>query len=351
MTALTQRKTSVTGARRVRARVLGCAVACAGVLVALAPRASFAGPGVSVQDATPAQKKEAQNLYEKGAKAFEQKKYDEAVIAFQGSYDVVKSPNAHMMLGRALVETNQLPRAYAELAVAEEEAKESERYAQTLDKIRSLRSDLAKKVALVRVKVVGAPAGQVLTARAADKPCAIDQDCVVVPGMVRVEVLEGTTVKATKDLLIAAGATENVQIDLTPAEPVKPIGPVEPVKPPPPPPSSGSRTGYLVSGGIVGALGLGAMGAGGALYAMAKSDHDDLEQACGADGKHCPAGSSEQIEDGRDKQAWSVIAFIAGGATASLGLGLIIAGVTTTSPSDDVKVTVGPGWVGVTSRF
>lgn len=332
--------------------LVACALLAALAVPSFVTREASAAPGAAVQDATPAQKKEAQAHYEKGAKLFEQKKFAEARDAFQASYDVVASPNAHMMLARSLIESGDPARAYRELGVAEEEAKSHERYAATLEKVRSLRTEVKPAIALVRVTLVGAAPSALHTVRIGDASVAQGEVRAVMPGLVRVEVLDGTTVMKTQDVELTAGTEKTVSIDVTPPPP-PPV--VAPVVPPPPvkQTSSSSRTVYLVSGGIIGAIGLAGIGAGTGLYLMAKNDHQELQDACGSGGKHCPPGSDDQIEDGRDRQAWGVIAWVAGGATTSLGVGLLIAGLTKSDADepDDVAVDVGPGWVGVRARF
>jgi hypothetical protein len=98
-------------------------------------------------------------------------------------------------------------------------------------------------------------------------------------------------------------------------------------------------------------VGLGLVGAGTGLYLSAKSDYADLETACGPE-RTCPPGSEDQIDGGRNKQTWSIITWVSGGAAASLGIGLVIAGFALPAPATSgVEVSVGPAWVGLTRRF
>lgn len=323
-------------------------VASMAAVLALGEATALAGPGASVDQATAAQKAEAQGYYEKGAAAFESRRFDEAVLAFESSYGVVQSPNAHMMMARALIETGQLPRAYQELVVAEQEATQHPRYAATLERIRALRAELAPKVALVRVNALNAPSGE-LSARLGSLVLPLGEERAVAPGKVKLEILEGATVKATKDVELVAGQAQTLEIDLSPPPPPPIVAP--PPKPPPPPPPSSGRPGYWIAGGVIGAVGLGLVGAGTGLYLSAKSDYDELEVACGA-ARSCPAGSEEQIESGRDKQLWSIITWVSGGAAAGLGIGLVVAGFALPAPAaGGVEVSIGPAWVGLTRRF
>lgn len=315
---------------------------------------AHAGPGANVNDATPAQKKDAQTHYEKGAKLYELKKFEDARASFQASYDVVKSPNAHLMLARSLIELGQITTAYEELLVAEEEAKTNEKYAATLEKIRQIKADVRTKIALVRVNAISTTPTAGLSARVDGKMLPLGEERAMMPGKINVEIVEGTTVKGSQQLDVTAGEQRSVDITLeAPLPQPDPTPQPQPQPLPKPVETSSSKLGYLVSGGVVAGLGVVAAGVGTGLYFMAKSDYDELVEACGEGGQACPEDRRQQIEDGRDKQAWAVISWVAGGATAALGVGLIIAGATRSddAKSDDTALLVGPGYLGLKTRF
>lgn len=331
-----------------------------GLLAPLALRAADAAPGVSVSEATAEQKKQALTLYEEGGKLFQAKKYNEALSAFTASYEIVRSPNAHLMLARSLIELGRFPAAAQELAGAEVEASSDARYAATLEKVKALKIELAPRIATLRVDVTGHAQPErlvlVVAGNSGAPACKIGAPCTVTAESLKVSVLEGAETKATQEVTLIGGAEKAIAFDLTPPPPVLP----PPVLPPPvrqPKSSPDDSLAYFIAGGVVGVVGLGGIAAGGALYALAQSDLDELAETCDAN-KVCPASAQEIIDGGRSKQTWSIVAFIAGGATTSLGVGLLIAGGTKrggSSPSSTAQagttLLVGPTFLGVKTSF
>jgi len=226
----------------------------------------------------------------------------------------------------------------------------------TLEKVRSFLDDVKKRVAIVKVAVHGSDAA--FTVRVGTETFRPGEERVMAPGHVHVSILEGTVEKVGQDVDLLPGETKSVEVTIPAPPPPRPIEPLPPVRPAPVTKRPESSLGYYVSGGIIGGLGLVSIGIGAVFYTKAKSDHDELESVCGANGKSCPADKNQQIQDGKDEQAASIIAWVAGGAGASLGLGLIIAGLTQSSHAgreasteQNVSFSVGPTWVGVTTRF
>lgn len=328
-----------------------------GLFCPMAPRVAEAAPGVSVSEATAEQKKQALTLYEEGGKLFQAKKYGEALSAFTASYEIVRSPNAHLMLARSLIELGRYPAAAQELAGAEVEASSDARYASTLEKVKSLKLELAPKIGTLRVDVTGHPQPErlalVVTGNSGAPACKLGAPCTVTAEALKVSVIEGAQTKASQDVTVNGGEDKTLAFDLTPPPPVLP----PPVLPPPirqPKPASDDSLAYFIAGGVVGIVGLGGIAAGGALYALAQSDLDELAETCDAD-KICPASAQDTIDSGRSKQTWSIVAFIAGGATTSLGVGLLIAGGTKRGSASGTQAAttllVGPTFLGVKTSF
>ena len=92
--------------------------------------------------------------------AFNADKYDEALQAFQASYDSVASPNSHLMLARTLVKLGRLGEAYEAFdetqREAEQAAKLDEKYEKASKSAADERDALRPKIALVTVQVSGA---------------------------------------------------------------------------------------------------------------------------------------------------------------------------------------------------
>ncbi|MBL8743831.1 MAG: hypothetical protein JNK04_22135 [Myxococcales bacterium] len=323
------------------------------VLLALAsilPARSLLAQGVGIGEATELQKREAQAHYEKGAKLFELKKLEDALKAFKQSYDVVRSPNAHLMISRALLEMGEILRAHQELVATEAEAKGNERYASTAEKARALRADLEKKVALVRVTAKGGDPTK-HTVRVGTTVMALDEERPFFPATVQIELLEGTTVKATMVAALAAGDKKSFELSAeAPAAPPPP--PQLPPPPPPAPRTSVDSKAMIISGVVIGVVGLAGIGVGTSLFFLAKSDADNLDATCGATGKQCPAGSTDLIDTGRGKLMGSQIAFALGGGLAAVGTGVFIGGLATKpDKKEQVSLSVGLGSAWLSGRF
>lgn len=331
--------------------------------------------GVAIEQATDAQKKEAQGHYDRGARAFDQKKYEDAFNAFAASYGVVKSPNAHMMMARALMGLGRFARAYNELTVVEEEATGNPKYAATLERSKELRAEALPKVSVITVKLVGQKSGPVRVT-AGDALIPIDRAHAIDPGKITVKALVNDSQTDAKEVDAASGKEQVVELkvgDTAPppvvAPPVGPVGP-QPVQPPPPvtppdedeTPRSPAATGLLIGGTAVSLLGLGGMAVGAGFYFAAKEDHDflmDPEQSgCRVDGDStiCPESLQDRIDAGETNQRNAAIAVGVGGGVTAIGLGLLIAGgVLAGSPKSDdtasVQLDVGLGSLGLRGAF
>src|SRR5262245_23022880 len=105
----------------------------------------------------------AQQRYDKGVTLFGQGQYDAALAEFRGSYQILASPNTHLMIARSLGELGQLVEAFGEYeAVAREAADRAAadpRYALTEETARNELAALRRRLAFVRVLVTNAPAG------------------------------------------------------------------------------------------------------------------------------------------------------------------------------------------------
>jgi hypothetical protein len=336
-------------------RVRAIALLLLGLGLASIESSAFA-QGVGIGQATELQKREAQAHYEKGAKLFELKKLEDALKSFKQSYDVVRSPNAHLMMSRALIEMGELLRAHQELLGTEEEAKGNERYVSTAEKAKELRTELEKKLSLVRVTAKGGDPTK-HTVRVGTTVMALDEERAFFPATVQIELLEGTVVKATMVAALSAGDKKAFELSAEPPPPPPQLPPPQP-PPPPPPKSTVNSQAMIISGVVIGVVGLAGVGVGTSLFFVAKSDADNLEATCGPTGRQCPAGSNDLIDTGRGKLLGSHISFALGGGLAALGTGIFIGGLVTKpdkreqgSLAPSVDFQVGPGSMWLNGRF
>lgn len=295
---------------------LGSGALVALCLVAAAPAASAAG--ASLQSATPAQKKTAGERFGAGMQAFDANKYEEALKAFQDSYDSVASPNSHLMVARTLVKLGRLDEAYEEYEKTQREAAEDAKLDKKYEKAGKSATDeqdaLRSKIALLSVQVNGAGAGDKLTVGGRD----IDQadwsrPVPVKPGNVDV-VLQSASGKTTrKQVTAAAGGSPTVQIAATTATPATTTPPGTHAEAS----TSGinKRTLAYVAGGV-GAAGLITFGVFGILN---NSKYSSLKDAC--PNNSCPPGQKSDADAGRTYQTVANVGLVvgivglAGGAT------------------------------------
>lgn len=291
------------------------------VLGLLVPRPSQAA-GVPIAKASKEELKAAQRTFEAADGLFDAKRYQEAITAYRASYEIVASPNSRLMIARSLAHLNRLDEAHAELLGAVADAKEAaaadEKYAPTLKAAEAELAQLEPKVGRVEIALGATLAeAKVSVGKRALGPGELGAPVVVTPGKVTVVATLADGRRAERELSVAAGATEKVQLDLeaapksetapAPAPAPAPIAPARPADSPPPP----LRTYALIAGGV-GVAGFATFAAFGL---MNKSKFDDLESSCTSDG-HCGPGRQDDIDAGKRYQT-----------IANIGLGVGIVGL------------------------
>jgi hypothetical protein len=337
-------------------------VALAAALHLAAVPALASAAGVSPTGASPAQREQAQAKFTKGKELLGQKKYAEALAEFQGSVDVVASPNARLFIARTLREMNKLAEAYAEFGRTEKDAKalapSDARYAKTADAAAAERQELAPKLAFVTVTLKGPTEQTRLTIAGGEVDRAgWNEPAPVQPGTFEVTI-ETPNVPAVRRL-VTLGAGEKTAIDVDAATGSAtgggtPIGTATEVKPPPtvepakasPAAGSGYRTYAYVAGGV-GAAGLLTFGIFGAMTA---GTYADLKDACGD--RPCPASKQGDVDSGKTTQTIANVGLIVGVVGAAAGVTLFVLSKPK-KPSDAVttQAVVGPSYVGLAGTF
>src|SRR5258708_34499925 len=96
------------------------AIALAALAISFATTAN--ADGVLPSAATPVQREQGQSRFARGKDLLARKKYDEALVEFRASREIVASPNTRLEIGRCLRETGNLIAPYAEFGRAPVEA-------------------------------------------------------------------------------------------------------------------------------------------------------------------------------------------------------------------------------------
>lgn len=271
--------------------------------------------GVSVEAASAEQRDQAQRKFTEGMKAFDAKRYDQALEGFRASYDIVASPNSHLMIARALREKGDLVLAYREMQQVHREASAAaaadKKYEKTEQAARAELAEMAKRLGFVVVQLEHAPAGVTVTvAGETVAPDQLGQPLVVAPGQVAIVATAPGEAPVEQTLSIEAGATEPVTLAF--AEP-------QPAAPPPSAPSvefntskMDMRTWSYVAGGV-GVAGLVTFAVFGGLN---QAKYNDLQDAC--PNNRCPPDRQSDIDAGKAYQT-----------AANVGLGVGILGLGT----------------------
>ena len=317
--------------------------------------ASFAdtaqAAGVTVEQATAAQKKDAQTAFQKAMTDYEAKRFDKALEGFKASYDIVASPNSHYMIARTLRDLNKLNDAAAEYKGVIDEAGKDQRYQDTLNSAKGEFDELKAKLAFVVVELNGAPPDA--TVEVNGKPidrAKLTEPLIVDPGDITV-VVKSSKGEMKKVVAAAVGKTGTAQFDFLSAAPV--------------PTSSAPTEGGVkldskkmtlkqwsyVAGGV-GAVGLITFGVFGL---MNQSKYDSLKSDC--NNGPCPTDRSDDISAGRTYQTVANVGLVVGILGVGTGVALFVIGSKKKPEQPPAtgfvmpQVAVGPGSVLVTGKF
>lgn len=319
----------------------------------LAPdaRADGALPDV----ATPVQREQAQARFARGRDLMGKKQYDEALVEFRASHEIVASPNTRLEIARCLRAAGKLVAAYAELGRTSVEAKEmlgqDHRYQKALDASAAERKEIEPQLGFVTLTVQNATPdtkvaidGEELRRAAWSEPVPVtpanSQIVITTPGHPPVE----------QTVTLAAGQRQSLTIDALQgdASAAAPPAPDAPAPDTTPPPRSSLRP--LAYG--VGAVGAAGLLTFGVFALLAKSTYDDLNAACA--GGPCPASKSGEIDSGKTQQTVANVGLVLGAAGLAAGVTLfVLTAPKSSAPSSSASaaLVVSPGWSGVRGQF
>lgn len=329
-----------------------------GALMLLATSSALAA-GVAPRDATKEQKRKANNQFFVGSQAFWGTRYEAARARFQASYDIVASPNSHLMLARALAKLGRSVEAYQHFRKtadeADEAAKSDRKYAATRDAALAELDELKSAVGLLEIRVVSARPESKLRVGDREIDVAETRHAVAVsPGHVRVEMVGAIGPSATRDVDVQAG--QSVPVELSAAPPSTPGASMASATSEQSSVKSSSKGGfdkrtaaYVAGGvGVVGVLTFVVFGA------MNNAKFHDVENQC--TNNVCPASLEAEANTGQTYQT-----------IANIGLGIGIVGLAAggalyyldtrerrpgaAGPPTTTYVAVSPGFVTVKGSF
>lgn len=291
----------------------------------------------------------AQQMFEAGSNLYDAKKYEEALTAFRASYQVVASPNSHLMIARCLRDLGRAVEAYREYtAVAAEARAKGGRYESTARAAEEERAETKPKIALVTIKLVEPKEGATFKVNGSPAdPATFGTETAFEPGTITVtgEAPDGATAKA--EAQAAAGSQTTLELKFESAAPSA-------APPPPPPvhaePSTAGGPPWRMMSYIAGGVGVLGLGAFAVLGSMSNAKYNDLQDKCGAGGGSCPPGSQSDIDSGKSLQTFANVGLVVGVVGVAAGATFFVLSLNkhgTEQQANAVSLQFGPGSVSV----
>jgi hypothetical protein len=373
------------------------------ILTGATPRAAFAA-GVAPASASPEQRNQAQSHFQRGKQLYGETRFEEALVEFTASLDIVASPNARLYVARCHREMGHLVDAYVEFVrtatEARENARKAARYAKTAGAALTEVQYVEPKLGFLQVNVKHADDGTRLLIGANEvSKSGWGEPMPMQPGTAEI-VLESLSRGPLKETVtIAPGATKVISFDAGSAPSLGPSPPAqaadnpaaengvparlrsdvvvqirrllhaadEPPSSPPaedeaPPSNKPSmrdtslRTAAYVAGGV--------SAAGWVTFAIAgiaaSSTYKDLDAGCQSG--PCPESRRSEITRGKTEVTITNVGLAVGIVGLAAGAGSLLA-FTLSAPkkSHDMGQTAAPGasvdlvlksnWVGMRSEF
>lgn len=312
-----------------------------------------AATGVSPGSATPVQREQAQSKFSKGKELFAQKKYAEALPEFQGSLEIVASPNARLYVARCYRELGRLVAAYVEFGRTEVEAKElapqDSRYVKTGESAQAERKEIEPKLGFVTVTVQNATDATTLKIGGEEvRRAGWNEPAPAMSGMSEVVVETPGREPVKKTVTLAPGEKTAITIDATSgAETSSGTTTTPPGSGGEKPASEGRdyRTYAYIAGGV-GAAGLLTFGIFGA---MAASRWSDVQKECGAG--PCPESKRDLVEGGQTQQRIANVGLVIGIVGVAAGVTLFVLSKPKKPTEGTTTAVIGPSFIGLTGSF
>ena len=215
--------------------------------------------GVGVDQASDAQLEAARGPYLDAKKAFDAGDYEAAARGFQASYDVVASPNSHLMLAKSLEKLGKMADSYraakAVVPEAEAAAAQDDKYARTAEDARALMESLRGEVGFLTIRLPPGQTGLVTVGGRELGADELSEPVLVDPGPITAS-YDAPAGPMERTITLGAGGTG--LIDFGAKDPsALPL-----------PDDAGKGDGFQIHAPRAVGIGLVATGAGGLLYAF-----------------------------------------------------------------------------------
>lgn len=339
-----------------RSRTACLALAFISALTALPasaqPPSQPAPPSTSLADAKAAAKAAA----DRGQALFDEGRHDEAIAAFREADQAFHAPTFILMIARAHEKRGRLRDARAAYQQVVDE--QLVHYAPQVffDAQAAAKTELAAllpRIPTLLVTVTGALSRDV-TLLIDGQPATLAQASPQDPGEHTVAASAPGREPATQTVTLQEGANARITVELKVPPPPAPkptvTAPPPPLAvPPPPPPQAQATPVFTTPSRVLLALGGLGLGVGTLTAVMAANDIAQLEKQC--PGKVCYDDAAIPYDSEQTLTIVSTLSFIAGGAAAASGIGLLIWDMNRSPSPARTSIVAGPGWVGVKGRF
>ncbi|WP_437924820.1 PEGA domain-containing protein [Sorangium sp. So ce291] len=297
----------------------------ASLVVAASPALAAQDLGAGGGEAEEKARTEARELVYTGDELFAQKKYAEALRAYQRAEQLVDVPTTSIEVAKTLAAIGRLSEARdlaATIAASLPTPGEPWPFMQARRRADALRSELDERIPRLKVTIKPSRPGARLKVDGQVVKASLD-GASIDPGNHWVEVEADGYVAERQRVYVPEKETTTLDVALTPV-----------------PPERGSAMPWILGGFVASGAGL-ALGLGtGAAYLSARGD---LEEAC----RQRTASCSEDARSGANALGWaSNVGFglaIAGAAVGGIALGL----ESSREPASSVTWAVGPGYISV----
>ncbi|MGK3986318.1 PEGA domain-containing protein [Sorangium sp. So ce136] len=297
----------------------------ASLVVAASPALAAQDLGAGGGEAEEKARIEARELVYTGDELFAQKKYAEALRAYQRAEQLVSVPTTSIEVAKTLTAIGRLSEARelaATIAASTPIPGEPWPFMQARRRADALRGELDERIPRLKVTIKPSRPGARLKVDGQVVKASLD-GASIDPGNHWVEVEADGYVAERQRVYVPEKETTTLDVALTPV-----------------PPEPGSARPWIIGGFVASGAGL-ALGLGtGAAYLSARGD---LEEAC----RQRTASCSEDARSGANTLGWvSNVGFglaIAGAAVGGIALGL----ESSREPASSVTWAVGPGYISV----
>ena len=282
----------------------------------------------------------ARVLAAQGAQAFERRDFAQALELFTRASTIIQAPTITLMEARSLMELGRWVEALEKYGATQRMLSvdpANEFFRQAADAAARETEPLLQRMPTLRIRVVGAKAGQKVEIEVDGKkamPTLAAVDRAIDPGAHHLAAHAADGSAAKRDITVAEGSHEDVELTLSAPPPPLPVAPsAAPVAD-----SGGSTLGWAVAGSGAAFVVLGA-----ATGVMALGHKSDLDAACRPG---CPPTKAGDIQAFRRERTLSYVGFGLGALGLAGGAYLLWL-----APSDHLALSVSPRSVALAGSF